>query len=99
MTENQHELWDQIIQERLSFNPSETPFAFFDSKLPEFVSIQPHSINTQGVEIKSTGLGLPISRLIAKALGGECSIQYDPDIKSVRFWFTFTYRGAEVATV
>lgn len=44
------------------------------------------------IQNKSGGLGLAISRLIAKAFNGDCGVEYDDSKKIVRFWFVIEYK-------
>jgi hypothetical protein len=59
------------------------------------------ALNSNGIadirkNMKSTGLGLSVSRLIAKALGGDSGIYYDETEKIVNFWCVIKYHSPKL---
>lgn len=96
--EDSRHIWGYTIDTLLTLNKDmyEKASKYIFNDEPLFNTTR--YVSTQDAELyihkkSSSGLGLAISRLIAKALGGECGVEYDKSKLTVKFWFVVKYKN------
>lgn len=88
-------IWSKTINNLLTINKNiygDIQTCFSDESFENKTIISKSEDTNIYENIKSSGLGLSIARLIAKALGGECGVDYDNNKKMVRFWCLVNYQ-------